>query len=89
MKTVFEFNFDPNESTVVVNAYEALAGRVVDLDVLANVRHRKHVAVLEVDDDGDVVVCELDHLGRPQYQDAYAIPQDKITRVKIDTGSHA
>lgn len=88
MKTEFIIEHDTEGSGTLTEMYGALTGRIVDIELRGtNPGYPEHVAVLRIDPDGDVVVCELDDKGSPQMHSTFAVPQAEIFRVSIATGS--
>lgn len=69
-------------SPTVSEAMAALVGRTVDLECTEGYPSGK-VYALRVDDDGDLVVCELDAGGRPLSHSTWAIPQGDIRRITV------
>lgn len=88
MRTEIIIDHDAGNSATVTEMYEACIGLVVSFEIRDNTGYPdKNVCVLRIDEDGDVVVCELDDKGEPREGETWAIPQEAIYRVHIGLGS--
>jgi hypothetical protein len=88
MQTVFTVEYSDSSATVTA-MFDALTERVVRLTVTNDGYPSDDVYVLRVDDDGDVIVCELDDQGAPLTNSTWAIPQPAITGVTVKLGDFA
>lgn len=89
MRTEFQIDYDSGESGLANGIFQSLVGMVVSLKLRADSGYPTQVYIMRVDDDGDVVVCELDDNHMPIENANWAIPQEEIFRVRVGTGSFA
>jgi len=93
MLTHFQIDGDDPVGALSQRMFQALIGYVVDIEFRAPADYTgypcEHVYVVRVDDDGDVVVCEMNDDGTPAEHSTVAIPQNIIYRTFISVGNRS